>query len=127
MADREEFRGRVTLLGPRSDIGDLLAAADLFVMPSRWEGLPLALIEAMFASTPIVAAAVGGIPEAIRSDNEGLLVAAGNPVDLRAAIRQALEYPDCAAAMARQALAVARARYSITAMTDAYEGLYATA
>jgi glycosyltransferase involved in cell wall biosynthesis len=54
--------GRVTLLGFRADVRALLAAADAVCMPSRWEGSPLALHEALAAGRPVVASAVGGIP-----------------------------------------------------------------
>jgi len=57
---------RVHLLGQRSDVSDWLAAADVFVMPSLWEGLPLAILEAMLAGKVIVASATSGIPEAHR-------------------------------------------------------------
>ena len=56
---------RVHLLGHRDNVGDLFAAADIFAMPSLWEGLPLALFEAMRAGKAIVASATSGIPEAI--------------------------------------------------------------
>ena len=57
----------------RNDIPDLLALADVFVMPSLWEGLPMALLEAMIAGKAIIASATSGIPEAIVDGREGLL------------------------------------------------------
>jgi glycosyltransferase involved in cell wall biosynthesis len=62
----------------RNDIPDLLALADIFVMPSLFEGLPMALLEAMIAGKAIVASATSGIPEAIESGREGLLVTPGD-------------------------------------------------
>jgi len=64
---------RVHLLGVRHDVGDLLAAADLYLMPSLWEGLPMALIEAQMSGVPAIAAAVGGIPEVVVPGVSGYL------------------------------------------------------
>jgi glycosyltransferase involved in cell wall biosynthesis len=65
---------RVQLLGYRTDVRDLLAAADLFVLASAFEGLPVSIMEAMSAGLPVVATAVGGVPEAVEDGVTGLLV-----------------------------------------------------
>jgi glycosyltransferase involved in cell wall biosynthesis len=70
---------RVRLLGYRSDVRELLAAADVFVLGSAFEGLPVSIMEAMAAGLPIVATAVGGVPEAVASGENGYLVAAQQP------------------------------------------------
>lgn len=77
---------RVRFLGFRSDVADLLAAADFFLLPSRTEGLPLSLLEAMSHGLPVVATPVGGIPEVVTPDAEGLFVAVDNPAELGSAI-----------------------------------------
>ena len=77
---------RVHFLGPRRDLGDLLGAMDLFVMPSLWEGLPLSLVLAMGAGLPSVATAVAGIPEVIDHDRTGLLVPAADAPALGVAL-----------------------------------------
>ena len=64
---------KVTFLGARGDIAELLSAGDGFVMSSKTEGLPMALLEAMAAGLPCVATAVGGIPELL-AHGRGLLV-----------------------------------------------------
>ncbi len=75
----------VRLLGHRSDVADLLAAADLLVLPSRHEALPLTLLEAMQAGVPVVASCVGGIPELL-GGGAGVLVPPGAAGALREAI-----------------------------------------
>ena len=74
------------LLGQRSDIVDLLHSADMFVLSSHYEGLPIALLEAMAAGLPAVVTAVGGIPDVVRDGVEGRLVPARRPELLAAAI-----------------------------------------
>src|SRR6185503_17382605 len=74
MAGEAGIASRVHLLGFRSDAPDILAAGDLFVMPSLSEGLPLALVEAMATGLPIIASDVGGIPEVVARDAEAVLV-----------------------------------------------------
>ena len=82
---------RVRFLGYRPDIPELLAVCDLFVLPSLYEGLPLAVLEAMAASRPVVATAVGGTDEVVTDGESGLLVPPAEPAALTAAIRTILE------------------------------------
>lgn len=77
---------RVRFLGARADVGDILAAADVAVLASRDEGLPLALLEAMAHGLPIVATTVGGVSELVREGLEGLLVPADDADALAAAL-----------------------------------------
>jgi glycosyltransferase involved in cell wall biosynthesis len=79
----------VSFIGHREDIPDLLASAAVFVLPSRWEGQPLVLQEALRAGVPIVATHVGGIP-AMTGPDAALLVPPGDPDALAAAIRAVL-------------------------------------
>ncbi len=74
--------GRVSFLGQRNDIPDLLSIADLFVLPTLMEALPTVLAEAMAAGIPIVASAVGGVPEMVTDNVNGLLVPPRNPTQL---------------------------------------------
>jgi glycosyltransferase involved in cell wall biosynthesis len=78
--------GQVSVLGERNDIPRLLAAADIFVHPSREEGFSNAILEGMSAGKPVVATAVGGNPEAVRDGVDGLLVPPRDPDALAAAI-----------------------------------------
>lgn len=70
---------QVEFLGPRGDIAGLLCAFDLFVLPSLLEGMPNAVLEAMAAGVPVVATAVGGVPEFVESGHTGLLVPPASP------------------------------------------------
>ena len=115
---------RVRLLGPRDDIPDLLAAADVFAMPSLNEALPMALLEAMFSGTAIVASAVGGIPEAVRDGREGLLVPPGDVDALAASLTRLLESAELRRRLGEAARARARAEYGVDRMVTAHEQLY---
>jgi len=121
---REGLEDRVRLLGYRLDISDLQAAADIFAMPSLWEGLPLAVLEGMFAGNPLVASRTSGIPEAIRDGMEGLLVTPGDAEELASALERLLADADLRARMGSEALATASAKFTIHRMADEYEGLY---
>ncbi len=81
LAAQLNVRGHVHLLGFRTDTARLLAASDLFALPSLAEGMPLSVIEALAAGLPVVATRVGGIPEIVTSGENGLLVA---PADSQA-------------------------------------------
>ena len=80
------LEGRLQLLGHRDDVGSLMGAADAFVLASRFEGLPVALMEATTAGLPVVATEVGGIPEALAGGAGELLVPPQNPEALAAAL-----------------------------------------
>jgi glycosyltransferase involved in cell wall biosynthesis len=96
----------VRLLGRRDDVADLLAACDLVVLPSVWEGSPLAAQEALRAGRPLVATRVGGIASLV--GNGALLVPPGDPAALARAIGQVLDDPALAASLAARASASAR-------------------
>lgn len=124
LAHEGEISDRVHLLGYRSDVPDLLAAADIFVMPSLWEGLPLAILEAMRSGTTVIATATSGIPEAIRDGREGLLLDPGDEEGLATALRGLIKDPSRRESLARAAKRRAEAEFSIERMMDRYEGLY---
>jgi L-malate glycosyltransferase len=79
---------RVHFTGARRDLGNILGAADMFVMPSLWEGLPLSMVLAMGAGLPVIASRVAGIPEIVRDRVTGLLVDPGNAPQLAGAMAE---------------------------------------
>ena len=123
---RSELEGqpRVHLLGVRDDIPEILAAADIFALSSDWEGLPLALIEAMAAGLPVVATAVGCVPEVVEDGVSGLLINRGDQAELVAALTSLARD----SALRRRMGEAARRRseaFSLQAMVSAYERLFA--
>jgi glycosyltransferase involved in cell wall biosynthesis len=117
----------VRLLGPRADVPDLLAAADVFVAPSRWEGLGSAVLEAMAMRTPIVASDVPAIRETVGSPDCAILTPPGDAAALATALTATLR--DAAAAQRRAAAAEQRfaQRYDIQPVADAMLRFYARA
>ncbi len=82
---------RVTFAGFQSDIPGILKSSDIFVLPSRWEGLPYVVIEAMMAGLPVVATAVGGVPELVEHGRTGYLVPPGDTEALARALHDLLQ------------------------------------
>lgn len=121
---RHGWERRAHLLGPRHDVPDLLAAADVFAMPSLREGLPLALLEAMAGARAIVASDVGGIPEAVVHGEEALLTPPGDVDGLASTLRTVLEDATLRERLGRRARRRAISEFSVAAMADAYERLY---
>ncbi|MBL8997556.1 MAG: glycosyltransferase family 4 protein [Gemmatimonadetes bacterium] len=115
---------RVHFAGVRLDIPDVLRAADLFVLSSTWEGLPMVILEALAARCPIVSTAVGGVPSAIEDGVSGLLVPPRDPVRLAAGIERAARDPELRRRLAERGRAVFEERFSAAAMARRYEALY---
>jgi glycosyltransferase involved in cell wall biosynthesis len=118
-----QLSDRVTFHGQTADAHRLYSAFDVFVMSSRTEGTPIVLFEAMAASVPVVATAVGGIPEIV-GPVEAALVASEDPHALAAAITASLSDPEQAGARAGAALARLRTDFSSQPWLAAYEALY---
>jgi glycosyltransferase involved in cell wall biosynthesis len=101
-----------------------LARATLFVLPSHAEGLPMALLEAMAAGTPVVVTPVGGIPELVRDGVDGLLVPPGDPEAIAAAIGRLLEDPALRERLAASARERVVSRHSLPAVVSRIETVY---
>jgi|WetSurMetagenome_2_1015567.scaffolds.fasta_scaffold11833_6 glycosyltransferase involved in cell wall biosynthesis len=114
----------VTLAGARADIPDLLGAADVFVLSSIKEGLPVSLLEAMAAGKGIVATAVGGIPETIRDGGNGLLVPSGDVEALAGGIARLLADEGLRTRLGRSARADVERDYDVRKIVGRIESLY---
>jgi glycosyltransferase involved in cell wall biosynthesis len=115
---------RVHLLGFRDDVTDILAAGDLFTMPSLSEGLPLALVEAMSFGLPVVVTRVGGVPEVVTDGAEGLLVPPSDAGALASALGALLADSPRRQKMGEAARTRALRDYALSTMADRYERLY---
>lgn len=108
-----ELNGNVVLAGAFDQVDDLLAAADLFVLPSLEEGMSLALLEAMAAGLPLVATDIAGNRLLIDSEQQGLLVPTAAPEALARGIRRVLESPEQAASWGAAARARVECEFSL--------------
>jgi glycosyltransferase involved in cell wall biosynthesis len=102
---------RFQLAGERADVLDILPAFDVFALPSRYEGLPTAIVEAMICGVPVVATAVNAVPDLVVPGETGLLVPPGRPALMAAAIGQLLDSPALAGRLAAAARVRVDGRY----------------
>lgn len=123
-ARRIGLADRVTFTGARADAIEVLKTFDLFVSPSRWEGLPTVILEAIAAGVPVVATQVSGANELIQDQVSGLLVPPEDPVALANAIIVMAAGGLQPARMAQTALDNAQSRFSIGAVAARYADLY---
>ena len=117
---------RVRFLGFRTDVADVVAAADVFCLSSLWEGVPLAVQEAMLLNTPVVSTAVGGMTEIVTDGRSGRLVPAGDDAALAAAIDEVCRSPELGRRFADQARTDLAERFSTDKMLGRLQSLYAT-
>jgi glycosyltransferase involved in cell wall biosynthesis len=117
------LQARVHLLGLRSDVPEMLNAADVFVLSSDYEGNPLAVLEAMAAGLPVISTAVGGVPELVEGGC-GLLVPPKDAQALSKAMSCLLENAETRITMGKASAARALERFDLKVMTKAYEDLY---
>jgi glycosyltransferase involved in cell wall biosynthesis len=115
---------RVKFLGIRLDIPDLMRAADVFALTSVSEAASLTLLEAMASGLPAVATEVGGNPEIVRHDQEGLLFPRGDTTGCAAAFRRLFREPGLAARLGAAGRARARDRYRLDRTVEEYYRLY---
>jgi glycosyltransferase involved in cell wall biosynthesis len=120
VADHVCFLGLVD----RQAMVDLLDNCSLVVMPSRWEGLPVAAVEAAAMARAVVASNVDGIPEILLDGRTGRLVKEESPPELAAAVCELLARPEALREMGRQARQHARESFSLESCVDGYEAVY---
>jgi len=122
-ADRD-FGDRVLFMGFRSDVPKLLAATDIVVLPSLWEGLPICLLEAMAAGRPVIASAVDGSVEVVVPGQTGLLVPPEHPQALAEAIAFLVEHPQVRERFGMRGQERVRQRFSLSEMLRATGAVY---
>jgi glycosyltransferase involved in cell wall biosynthesis len=115
---------RLLMLGYRSDAADVMAALDVAVSSSAYEGSPLAVMEYMESARPIVATRVGGVPDLIENGVHGLLVEPGDEAGLAAAIGQMLADRDAARRMGEAARERRQREFTVEVMVRRFEALY---
>ncbi|WP_250658250.1 glycosyltransferase family 4 protein [Alkalimarinus coralli] len=114
----------VSLLGFRSDMDHLLEIADVFALPSLDEGMPMALLEACAAKTPVITTPVGDIPKLIKNNETGLLIEPEDEPALTSAITQVCENKNKARVIANNAFIKLEENYSSSAMCKDYIQIY---
>ncbi|HET8796308.1 MAG TPA: glycosyltransferase family 4 protein [Thermoanaerobaculia bacterium] len=119
-----DSRARIHFLGHRDDVAVWYAAADAIAIPSRRESFGRTTIEAMIAARPIVASAVGGIPDAVRHDETGLLVPADDPRALATALERVLDDGALARRLAQAARAAYESRFTIAHMAASRRAMW---
>jgi glycosyltransferase involved in cell wall biosynthesis len=133
LAQRLRIAGRVRFLGwvEPARVASYLAAADIFVLPAKAtpdggaEGQGLAVIEAMLAGTPVIASRSGGLVDAVRHEQTGLLVEEAAPAQIAAAVVRLLDDPALADRLAREAKALAATTYSRSGTAAAFAKIFA--
>jgi glycosyltransferase involved in cell wall biosynthesis len=124
LAASRGLTGKVLFLGKRTDIPGLMAAMDLYLITSRREGLPLALIEAMMSARAVVSTSVGGIPDTIVHDREGILVEPEDKAGLSGAILALMDDTDLRRSLGASARRKAVERYSPEKVLGELEKIY---
>jgi glycosyltransferase involved in cell wall biosynthesis len=114
----------IHFLGNRSDVAALLAASNVFVLPSLWEGLPMALIEAMASGLPVIATLVSGSQQVVEQGRSGILVPPGEVTPLRQAMEDLLADPERARLLGKAAQRRIEEAYSARRQAEEHLVLY---
>ncbi|MDW8106407.1 MAG: glycosyltransferase [Armatimonadota bacterium] len=124
LAQELGIAARVRFWGIRPDVPDILNAADIFTLPSKYEGNPLSVMEAMAAGLPVIATAVGGVPELVDDGQTGILVPEDSETHLVRALQTLIDNPTLRQQMGQAALLHAQKRFDIRNTVKQYEELY---
>jgi glycosyltransferase involved in cell wall biosynthesis len=115
---------KITLLPPISDVRNLLRHASLFILPSREEGMPRALMEAMAMSVPILATRVGGVPELFKNEPPGHMVTYGDKMEMASKLQESWNSNDLASGFGKNARQVIERDFDLHSMTERYIHLF---
>lgn len=114
----------VHFAGPRGDIAALMSAARALVLPSRWEGMPNVVLEAMAAGCPVIATAVEGVVELIEPNRNGWVVAPENPAALAAAVIDCVSSPETASRFATESQIIVSEKFTNSRSLAEYNAIY---
>jgi L-malate glycosyltransferase len=120
-----DLEDKVRFVGLQEDVRPFLAAMDVFLMTSEFEGLPVALLEALAMGVPVVATSVGGVPDVVQQGETGLLAPMGRTGELSHAVISLLTDPDLRESMGRRGRSLVEKSFSLAAMQRRTEELYA--
>jgi len=115
---------KVIFVGERKDVRDCLSILDLMILPSRWEGLPNVILEAMAAKCPVIATKVGGVNEMIEDGQTGFLVESKNKEELAKKIAYVISHPTEVEQINQNAFEFVTANFSIEKMVSETEKIY---
>jgi glycosyltransferase involved in cell wall biosynthesis len=119
-----KIHSRIHFAGWQADIPAILAASDLVILPSRWEGLPNALLEAMAAGKPVAAIRAEGVAQILGEENQQQLAAPGDYRELSKLIAKILLNTNLAQDLGASNRSRVQAQFSLSSMTGRYENLY---
>jgi len=114
----------VFFLGFRQDVATLMGASDFIVLPSLEEGLPVVVLEALALARPVVATAVGGVPEVVKHKETGLLVPSGDADELARAVLYLLDHPDEGARLGKRGQEVVAQNFTVEALAGKIAAIY---
>ncbi|MBD2150111.1 glycosyltransferase family 4 protein [Pseudanabaena sp. FACHB-1277] len=126
LADDLQISDRITFLGARSDVHEFLSAIDVFVMPSLWEGQPIALLEALAMGKPCIVSDVDGISEVITNNVNGYLVKPKDIAGLTQAMNQSIDNPEVLKQLANSGVNTITEKFLAQNMAKAIADIYLT-
>ena len=118
------LNGRVTFVPPVEDVAGTLARHDIVLMPSRWEGIGIAVMEAMAAGRLVIVSRVGGLPEVVKDNETGLLFSPVTSEALSEKLTMCFEEPDTVIPLARAGQEYAKNNFDVKQMAEKYEEVY---
>jgi len=124
--DQKKLNDHIKLLGNRDDILELLYISDIFILSSKWEGMPVSLIEAMAMSRPVITTDVGGVRDAIQNGENGLIVESSNSSALSNAIQQLINNKTLSQSMGEKGRVIYENQFNSCKIINELEILYTT-
>ncbi|HMH32963.1 MAG TPA: glycosyltransferase family 4 protein [Puia sp.] len=124
LVEEKRLGGKISFQPFRQDVPDILAAADIFILPSLWEGLPIGLIEAMAMGKAVVATNVDGTREVLEHEKNGLMTNPGNENELTSAIIRLAADPELRQKFRQEAIETVASKFNAAEMTKKIEAVY---